>query len=183
MIKVAFFAEILIEEFDGASRTMFQIINRIDPTKFSYLFIHGKGPDKLKNHKALRIPALNTIVSKEYSIGMPAFSKESIYTALNKFQPDLIHISTPSLLGFFALRYARRHHIPVISIYHTNFIAYIPFYFKRFPALINPVQKWMRHTLSKFYNACDQVYVPSQSMLSQLKNLKVDKEKLSLWQR
>src|SRR5690606_7289329 len=109
MTKVAFFAEILIEDFDGASRTMFQIINRIDPTKFSYLFIHGKGPTTLKDHKAIRIPTLNSVLNKDYSISMPALSKEQLYAALSEFQPDVIHISTPSLLGFFALRYAQRH--------------------------------------------------------------------------
>ncbi|MGO1242716.1 glycosyltransferase family 1 protein [Sphingobacterium sp. JB170] len=183
MIKVAFFAEILIEDFDGASRTMFQIINRINPAHFSYLFIHGKGPTRLNEHKAVCIPTLNSVLSKEYSISVPAFGKEQLNKTLNNFQPDVIHISTPSLLGFFALRYAQKHNIPVISIYHTNFISYVPYYFRKFSALINPIQRWMRGTLTKFYNACDQVYVPSQSMILQLKSFGVEDTKINLWQR
>ena len=143
MVKVAFFAEILIEEFDGASRTMFQIINRIDRSRFSYLFVYGKGPDQMEGHASLKIPTINTGVNKDYCLTMPMLVKEQLRQELDAFQPDVIHIATPSLLGFFASRYARQRNIHVISIYHTNFISYIPYYFRKLPALIKPVERWM----------------------------------------
>ena len=37
MIKVALFAEILIKDFDGAARTFFQLIDRIDREDYSYM--------------------------------------------------------------------------------------------------------------------------------------------------
>ncbi len=183
MVKVAFFAEILIEDFDGASRTMFQIINRIDPRRYSYLFVYGKGPDQLETHASLKIPSLNTGLNKDYSFTMPLLVKEQLKQELDRFQPDVIHIATPSLLGFFALRYAQQRNIPVISIYHTNFISYIPYYFRKFPALIKPVERWMIAASKKFYNRCSNVYVPSQSMIRQLEQFGVSPEKLTLWQR
>ncbi|HLS94291.1 MAG TPA: glycosyltransferase family 1 protein [Sphingobacterium sp.] len=183
MVKVAFFAEILIEEFDGASRTMFQIINRIDPDRFSYLFVYGKGPAQLDKHASLRIPTLNTKLNKDYTFTIPALVKEQLKQELDAFQPDVVHIATPSLLGFFALRYARQRGIPVISIYHTNFISYVPYYFRKFPALIKPVEKWMISASRKFYNACDMVYVPSRSMVRELMHFGIQESKLTLWQR
>ncbi len=45
-IKAAFFAEILIEDCDGAARTMFQLIKRINAEEFEFLFICGAGPDQ-----------------------------------------------------------------------------------------------------------------------------------------
>ncbi len=36
-VKVAFFADMLIEDLDGASRTMFQLINRIHGNQFEFL--------------------------------------------------------------------------------------------------------------------------------------------------
>src|SRR5690606_27300893 len=108
MVKVALFAEILIEEYDDPSRTMFQIINRIDPDRFSYLFVYGKGPAQLDKHASLRIPTLNTKLNKDYTFTIPALVKEQLKQELDAFQPDVVHIATPSLLGFFALRYARQ---------------------------------------------------------------------------
>ncbi|MEI2273857.1 hypothetical protein OHD16_17045 [Sphingobacterium sp. ML3W] len=49
MRKVAFFTEILVEDFDGASRTMFQLINRIDQQNFKYFFIYGGGPTQFRD--------------------------------------------------------------------------------------------------------------------------------------
>ena len=43
MKKVAFFSEIMIEDFDGAARTMFQLINRIDKnSRTSFLYIRPR---------------------------------------------------------------------------------------------------------------------------------------------
>ena len=102
MIRVAFFAEILFEEYDGAARTMFQIINRIDPNHFSFLFIYGKGPDQIEHHQSIRIPTLNTGLNKDYSVSLPTLSKGYIKQQLDNFQPHVVHIATPSCLGFFA---------------------------------------------------------------------------------
>lgn len=183
MIRIAFFAEILFEEYDGAARTMFQIINRIDHNRFSFLFIYGKGPEQIDGHDSIRIPTLNTGLNKDYSVSLPALVKGQIKQQLDTFQPHVIHIATPSFLGFFALRYAQLRNIPVISLYHTNFLSYIPYYFRKVPTLIKPVQRWMTSATRRFYNHCDIVYVPSCAMQKQLEGLGVEKEKMVLWQR
>ncbi len=183
MIKVAFFAEILFEEYDGASRTMFQIINRIDPNHFSFLFIYGKGPEQVNGHASMHVPTLNTGLNADYSFSLPTLVKGQLNQALDAFQPDVIHIATPSLLGFFALRYAHSRNIPVITLYHTNFLSYIPYYFRKFPVLIKPIKYWMIAATQRFYNRCDIVYVPSCAMQKQLESLGVVKEKMVLWQR
>lgn len=183
MIRIAFFAEILFEEYDGAARTMFQIINRIDPDRFSFFFIYGKGPGQVDGHYSLRVPTLNTGINADYSVSLPALVGRQVKEKLDAFQPDVIHIATPSFLGFFALRYARSRNVPVISLYHTNFLSYVPYYLRRMPALIKPVQRWMTSTTRRFYNRCDVVYIPSCAMQKQLEGLGVDNEKMVLWQR
>lgn len=183
MIRIAFFAEILFEEHDGAARTMFQIINRIDHDRFSFFFIYGQGPKEIVGHRSIRVPTLNTGVNKDYSVSLPALIRGRIKQELDNFQPHVIHIATPSFLGFFALRYARSRNMPVISLYHTNFLSYIPYYFRKVPTLIKPVQRWMTSAMRRFYNHCDTVYIPSCAMKKQLEGLGVQKEKLILWQR
>ena len=183
MKRVAFFAEILFEEYDGASRTMYQIINRIDKCRFTFLFIYGKGPENMEPHASVKIPTLNTGLNADYSFSLPNLSKKHIHDTLDNFQPDVIHIATPSLLGFFAQRYAREKGIPVISLYHTNFLSYVPYYFRKFPVLIKPVKNWMSAAMLRFYNQCDIVYVPSHAMRQELKELGVEQERMTLWQR
>lgn len=183
MIKIAFFAEILIEEYDGAARTMFQIINRIDSERFSFLFVYGKGPEQIHEHASIRMPTLNTGINSDYSFSLPTLVGAQVKSRLDDFKPDVVHIATPSLLGFFALRYARSRNIPVISLYHTNFLSYIPYYLRKFPRLINPVKRWMTAATKRFYNGCDVIYIPSNTMRKQLSGLGIEEEKMALWQR
>lgn len=183
MKKVAFFSEILIEDFDGASRTMFQIINRIDHTAFSYLFIYGKGPENFHLHQSYQVPTFRIPINDDYSFAVPQLSRWKLEEALDNFEPDVIHIATPSLLGFFALKYARRKNIPIISIYHTHFISYIAYYLRNLSSLIKPAEYWMRKAMVRFYNSCQKVYVPAHNIIDELKEIGIDSERLTLWQR
>ncbi|MCL7989116.1 glycosyltransferase family 1 protein [Sphingobacterium sp. lm-10] len=183
MIKVALFAEILIKDFDGAARTVFQLIDRIDSKEFSYLFVYGNGPEQFRHFESLKIPCLRLPVNDDYSFALPALTKQRLYAQLDQFSPDVIHITTPSALGFFALRYAQKRNIPVISIYHTHFLAYIPYYFKNLAFLVKPIVNWMSGAMLRFYNNCDKIYVPTPSMIQGLGKIGIEHNRLTLWQR
>jgi len=183
MIKVAFFAEMMIEDFDGASRTMFQLINRIDREKFEFFFIYGTGPIQIGQFHSLRIPSFHIPFNRNYTLAVPAIAQKNIRKQLNKFQPDVIHIATPSMLGNYALQYAKKHEIPTISIYHTHFISYIDYYLKKTPFLINPTKKQFIKQTVRFYNKCSKVYIPSKTIQKELTSIGIHPERLTLWQR
>jgi glycosyltransferase involved in cell wall biosynthesis len=48
--------------------------------------------------------------------------------ALRRFQPDVIHVVNPIVLGLGGIYYARRHRIPLVASYHTNVAAYARYY-------------------------------------------------------
>jgi glycosyltransferase involved in cell wall biosynthesis len=182
-IKVVFFAEILIEDFDGASRTMFQLINRIDRTKFEFLFVCGVGPDQILGFECLKIPAITLPLNTNYTMALPALVRNEVKKKLQLFKPDILHISTPSLLGGFALKYAEQHRIPVISIYHTHFISYIDYYLKHTPFLISKVKQMIAEGQKSFYNQCDQIYVPAESIKNELAVMGVELPRMKIWKR
>ena len=182
-VKIAFFAEILIEDFDGASRTMFQLIHRIPAARFEFLFFCGMGPERIAGCEAVRIPAVSLIVNRPYKMAVPWFSRRRMRRKLRAFQPDVIHIATPSMLGEFALRYANQQHIPVLTIYHTHFTSYVAYYLKSSPRLADFVRARVMATQKSFYNRCDRVYIPSEEMRSELTSYGVEPTRLQLWQR
>lgn len=183
MRKVAFFTEILVEDFDGASRTMFQLINRIDKQNFKYFFIYGGGPTQFRDFRSYKVPTFKIPVNDDYCLAIPQLIKKKLELALDEFAPDIIHIATPSLLGFFALNYAKRRNIPVLTIYHTHFISYIAYYFKNILPLVKPTEQWMKKAMNNFYNKCDIVYVPTKSILTELQQIGLQQGGLKLWQR
>jgi glycosyltransferase involved in cell wall biosynthesis len=182
-VRVAFFAEILIEEFDGASRTMFQLIKRINPGAYEFLFIYGAGPENIFGFEGLRIPSVNIPLNNTYTMALPDLAIHSIKDKLKAFKPDVIHIATPSILGNFALKYAVKHKIPIISIYHTHFISYIDYYLKHVPFLIKRVRKMVAARQKIFYNQCNCIYVPSVTIMEELKGIGIEEDRMSLWKR
>ena len=182
-VKIAFFAEILIEDFDGASRTMFQLIHRIPKDQFEFLFICGVGPDTIAGFECMRIPAATIPINKTYKMAIPWFSGGRMRKKLEAFQPDVIHIATPSLLGEFALKYAKEKQIPVLTIYHTHFISYVDYYLKSSPRLANFIRSLIAKSQHAFYNRCERIYVPSAEMKSALLSWNVEAWRLQLWQR
>jgi len=183
MIKVAFFAEIMIPDFDGASRTIFQLVDRIDKKRFEFLFIYGTGPDQVQDFESLKIPSLSIPIQQNYSMAIPALADQRLKKKLQDFNPDIIHIATPSLLGFYGQRYALKNQIPVISIYHTHFVSYIDYYLKHFTFLVGPTKKRIIQTQNKFYNNCDKIYIPTNSIVCELTKMGINPSLMQIWKR
>lgn len=182
-IKVAFFAEILIEDFDGASRTIFQIIKSIPSDRFEFLFVCGVAPNADFIHEVYEVPTISLPFNKGYKMAIPFFHKDKLFQKLEAFNPDVIHISTPSPLGNVAMEYSQNNDIPVISIYHTHFLSYIDYYLENFKILVPSVKSIMISMLKKFYSQCSLIYMPTQIMIFELSKLGFSDVHMKLWPR
>jgi len=86
---------------------------------------------------------------------------------LDAFRPDVIHVDEPERLAFGYLRrpglsYARRHGIPALAFYHTNFIDYAPDFLGILPhPVVRAVQHAAKPALSWVYNAYAATFVSS----------------------
>lgn len=182
-IKVAFFAETLKENCDGAVRTMYQLINRIPKDKFEFLFICGVPPQQDIGHQVIVMSSMTIPFNHDYRMVLPFLSSYRITQQLDQFQPDIIHIATPSPMGHFAIRYAKAKNLPVISIYHTHFLTYIDYYLKNTPFLIEPTRNRIAKRSKYFYDSCDLIYVPTQAMIDYLADYDHQTEAMKIWQR
>jgi glycosyltransferase involved in cell wall biosynthesis len=181
--KVAFFSDVLIPGFDGAQRTMFHIIKRIPHERYEYTFICGEGPGEDFKYQVLDVPTISIPFNQDYSLAMPALAYFKIKKALDRFRPDVIHISSPSLLGKFALEYAVNRSIPVVTIYHTHFISYVDYYLNKVPIVTDIAKSRVISGQRSFYNRCDHVLVPTMEIKKELTSYGFKEEKLILWQR
>lgn len=181
-IRVAFFSDILMRDFDGANKTMFQLIDRI-PEDYTYMFFCGMSSQNNAKHAVKEVPTFTIPANNTYKVALPNLYKSELKASLAMFRPDVIHIATPSSLGFFALNYAKKHGIPVLSVYHTHFISYIKYYLKNLPFLINFTESVIARTYRRFYNKCDVTYVPTRQIAHELVKSGVSAENFKLWQR
>jgi glycosyltransferase involved in cell wall biosynthesis len=95
---------------------------------------------------------------------------------LEAFDPDIIHIATPDVLGHQALAFAQAASKPAVASYHTRYDTYLKDYGLGF---LEDVVAWR---LRRFYGACDEVYAPSECTIAAL----IDEgyaPNLRLWRR
>ncbi len=81
---------------------------------------------------------------------------------LEKFAPNIVHLSSPDPMGHAALRWAQDNDVPVLASVHTRFETY-PRYYNM--AFLEPL---ILRLLRRFYHRCDALVAPSQSMIDEL---------------
>lgn len=92
------------------------------------------------------------------------------------FAPNIMHVSSPDIAGHRAISYARKRHIPVVASMHTRFETYPRYYGMAFlePLLIAG--------LRRFYQRCQAVVAPSQSMADEMQALGMA-DTVGIWSR
>lgn len=96
-------------------------------------------------------------------MGFPAGSR--LARLWRQAPPNVVHVATEGPLGGSAARAARRHHLPILSSFHTNFHVYSGHY--GFGFLRGPITAYLR----RFHNRCDCTLVPTEELAGQLRSL------------
>ena len=65
------------------------------------------------------LPSYHFPLYKEYKVGIPVYE---MFRDMDRFDPQVIHIHTPFVLGTMGYRYARKNEIPTVGTYHTDFV-------------------------------------------------------------
>jgi phosphatidylinositol alpha 1,6-mannosyltransferase len=95
---------------------------------------------------------------------------------LAKFAPNMIHVSSPDVVGHRAVSYGRKRGLPVVASVHTRFETYPRYYGLAF---MEPVVEAM---LRRFYRRCDAIVAPSDSMAQLLREQRMNYD-VGIWTR
>ena len=95
---------------------------------------------------------------------------------LAKFQPNIIHVSSPDPTAHAAVRWATEHDTPVLASVHTRFETYPRYYGLKF------TEPLVEAILRRFYHRCDALVAPSQSMVDTLLEQGMH-EDIAIWSR
>ncbi|NNE25456.1 MAG: glycosyltransferase family 1 protein [Saprospiraceae bacterium] len=182
-LRIAFFAEMLLENYDGAIRTMHHIIKRIPKDKFEVVFICGVPPKEDIGFKVITVPTMTIPFNKNYKVALHQLSQHKLTKTLDGFKPDLVHVSTPSPLGHYGLTYAEKNEIPTSTIYHTHYLSYVDYYLRGLPLLVKPIKEAIGKNIKNFYNRCDRVFIPTKQMEIDLTEYGVKRNNMRIWAR
>ena len=94
-----------------------------------------------------------------YTLGMPSATRRD----LEKFVPNLVHVSAPDILGHRAVSFARARNIPVAASMHTRFETYLRYYGLGF------LEPAMRAVLRRFYSRSSVVLAPTSAVADEMR--------------
>jgi phosphatidylinositol alpha 1,6-mannosyltransferase len=172
-MKVALYAGTYVKDKDGAVRSIYQLVASMVRSGHQVMvWTPDFSPGQNGMVPVNLVPSVPIPLYPDYKLGFYSAVTEQ---QLDEFAPEIVHISTPDIVGRKFLRYARKKGIPVGSAYHTDFPSYLSYYHLGFtePAA------W--RFLRKFYNACDVVLAPNESVRERLVGKGI--EKVELWSR
>jgi len=175
-LRVAIFTGNYNHIRDGVSLTLNRLVEFLERRGVPVLVFGPTIEEPDLDHKGelIPVPSVPMPGRPEYrvTIGFP----ESVQKRLSDFDPTLVHIATPDLLGFRAMRYAQSNNIQIVASYHTHFTSYLKYYNLEMLEVLG----WKY--LAWFYSQCKHVYVPSPSMADELNEKGINKG-IRIWAR
>ena len=105
-------------------------------------------------------------VRKEFrlALGLPRAARRD----LDRFAPQIVHVSTPDFLGTRAQSWAISRGIPQVASMHTLFETYLGYYG------IERLRPVVEAHLNRFYRRADHVFAPTPDLVAKLQRLRGD---------
>jgi glycosyltransferase involved in cell wall biosynthesis len=127
-LRIAFITETFLPATDGVVTRLRHTINELLGMGDQMLVIapkYGEGPG---SYEGVPIHRVSSVPFPPYPQIKLAPVNPGVGLALRRFDPDLIHVVNPFVLGWGAPYFSRKLGVPLVASYHTNVAAYARFY-------------------------------------------------------
>lgn len=177
-MRVAIITENFYPKLDGVTRTIGILLEYLEKRGHpAIVFGPEGGPRRFAGAKVVPVPGVKLPFYPELRALLPRWS---VGRRLARFQPDIVHLADPMLLGMAGLFWAHRIGAPVVAAYHTNiadYMAHFQIAHFRLGALEGPVWGYRRF----LHNQCAATLCPSPTTVAMLRAQGF--ERVHLWQR
>jgi len=120
------------------------------------------------------VPAIPIPGRSEYRL--PIAVPLRVRRDLERFNPNVVHVSSPDLVGHRAVTWARRHKIAVVASVHTRFDTYLAYYH------LQALEPLARGIMRRFYHRCEIVLAPAESTGAILRAQRMNRD-IAIWGR
>lgn len=160
-MRVAIITENFLPKLDGVTRTLARLLEYLQSHGHKVLLL---GPESgMEEYAGAEIIGTAGVPFPFYPELKFNFFRPLFLRRLSEFQPDVIHLVDPVILGAAGLAAARVLGKPLISSYHTNLAAYCGHF--GFTLLSQPMWSYNRF----IHNQCALTFCPSPSTASMLR--------------
>lgn len=161
-LRVAIFTGNYNHIQDGVSLTLNRLVAYLEKQGVPVIVFGPTVDEPALDHEGefVSVPSVPVPGRQEYrlTVGFPDSAQQRLY----EFGPTLVHLATPDVLGFRAMRWAQQKQIQIVASYHTHFTSYLKYYNLELLEMLG----WKY--IDWFYSQCKHIYVPSPSIADEL---------------
>jgi glycosyltransferase involved in cell wall biosynthesis len=172
-MRIALFTETFLPKIDGIVTRLRHTIEHLQRNGDRVLAIAPEGG--LREYKGAKIHGVSGIPLPLYPELKLAIPRPTIRRVLEKFQPDIIHVVNPAMLGLGGIYYAKTMNIPLVASYHTHLPQYLQHYG------LGSLEGLLWELLKLAHNQAQLNLCTSTAMVQEL--LAHGIERVDLWQR
>ncbi|MDJ0508174.1 MAG: glycosyltransferase [Crocosphaera sp.] len=172
-MRIALFTETFLPKIDGIVTRLRHTVDHLQRNGDQVLVFSPDGG--LREHKGAKIHGVKGIPLPLYPELKLAIPTPTVGKKLEQFQPDLIHVVNPAVLGIGGIYYAKTMNIPLVASYHTHLPQYLHHYG------LGSLEGLLWELLKLGHNQARLNLCTSTAMVNEL--VTHDIERVDLWQR
>ena len=124
-----------------------------------------------------RIKSMKVVISKEDRLAR--FDRWfSIKKKLDKFKPDIVHINSELMIGYYGVMYARHRKIGMVFTFHTMWEDYIKGYLPIVPSSIS--KKFVREHMRFYLKYATEIIAPTKEIKQVVADYGIDNHNVYL---
>ncbi len=172
-MRIALFTETFLPKVDGIVTRLRHTVEHLQRRGDQVLVISPDGG--LTEYKGAKIYGVSGVPLPLYPELTLAFPGPNVGKVLAEFQPDLIHVVNPAVLGLGGIYYAKTMDLPLVASYHTHLPQYLQHYG------LGALEGVLWELLKAAHNQAKLNLCTSTAMVQELRSHGI--ERVDLWQR
>ena len=172
-MKIAFFTETFLPKVDGIVTRLTRTVEQLGTAGDQVMVFCPEGaPSHFAGAEIVGVPALPLPLYPELKLALP---RPAVSDALDQFQPDLVHVVNPAVLGLGGIWLAKTRELPLVASYHTHLPKYLEHYGM---GMLEPL---LWELLKAAHNQAQLNLCTSTAMVEELRERGI--QHTALWQR
>ncbi|MGJ5675815.1 MAG: glycosyltransferase family 4 protein [Nostochopsis sp.] len=172
-MRIALFTETFLPKVDGIVTRLRHTVEHLQRSGDDVLVVCPEGG--ITEYKGVRIYGVSGFPLPLYPELKMALPRPAIGHILEQFQPDIIHVVNPAVLGLAGIFYSKILNIPLVASYHTHLPQYLQHYG------LGMLEGFLWELLKAGHNQAALNLCTSTAMMEELTTHGI--ERVNLWQR
>jgi phosphatidylinositol alpha 1,6-mannosyltransferase len=163
-MRVAIVAESFLPRVNGVTNSVCRVVEQLARRGHQTLVVApGPAPVTYRDQPVASVPSVGLPGRADFSVGLA--TRPRLVSVLQDFDPDVVHLASPTVLGAAGLASAARLALPTVAVFQTDLAAFAQRY-RVWRALGDDViWSWLR----RIHDRADRNLAPSTTTMAQLR--------------